>query len=585
MRAPPSAVYIGDRRLTSRQIGDQDIMTGTAGSEASATQASGGVLLVRALEELGAERVFCVPGESYLPVLDALHDASIPVTVCRQEGGAAMMADAWGKMTGRPGICMVTRGPGATNAAAGVHVAQQDSTPMILFVGQIETGMRGRDAFQEVDYRQMFGGIAKWVAEIEDPARIPEMLSRAYHTATSGRPGPVVLALPEDMLATCAAPQSLAPFTPIETHPGLTQMADLQKRLWAAKRPLAILGGSRWSATARAAFQRFAERFELPVACSFRRQMLFDNLHPNYAGDVGIGVNPALAKRVREADLLMIVGGRLSEMPSQSYDLLEIPQPAQDLVHVHAGAEELGRVYRPALAINASPNGFCAALEGLQPPNETPWPGLAKAAHDDYLAWSSARPKVPGALQMAEVMDWLEENLPTDAILTNGAGNYATWVHRFHRFREINTQLAPTSGSMGYGLPASVAAKLKYPERTVVCFAGDGCLQMTMQEFGTAAQEGAAIVVIAVDNGMYGTIRMHQERDFPGRVSATTLVNPDFAAFARAYGAHAETVVTAEQFGPAFERATASGKPALLHLKLDPEAITPVKSLSEIRAG
>lgn len=546
---------------------------------------TGGALLVRALEQLGADRIFCVPGESYLPVLDALHDAEIPVTVCRQEGGAAMMAEAFGKMTGRPGICMVTRGPGATNAAAGVHVAQQDSTPMILFVGQIETGMRGRDAFQEVDYRQFFGGMAKWVAEIEDPARIPEMLSRAYHVATSGRPGPVVLALPEDMLAESAEVAELPAFAPLETHPSLAQMADLQKRLWAAKRPLAILGGSRWSEGARAAFTRFAERFQLPVACSFRRQMLFDNLHGNYAGDVGIGINPRLAERVREADLLLLVGGRLSEMPSQSYGLLDIPQPSQTLVHVHAGAEELGRVYLPDLAIHATPNGFCAALEALQPPNAIAWDGAAGTAHADYLAWSGARPQVPGALQMAQVMDWLEQHLPEDAILANGAGNYATWVHRFHRFRRLNTQLAPTSGSMGYGLPAAVAGKLKYPERMVVCFAGDGCLQMTMQEFGTAAQEGAAIITIVVDNGMYGTIRMHQERDFPGRVSATTLVNPDFAAFARAYGAHAETVETAAEFAPAFERAAASGKPALLHLKLDPEAITPVRSLSQIRAG
>ncbi len=546
---------------------------------------TGGTLLVRALEQLGAERVFCVPGESYLPVLDALHDASIPVTVCRQEGGAAMMAEAFGKMSGRPGICMVTRGPGATNAAAGVHVAQQDSTPMILFVGQIETGMRGRDAFQEVDYRQFFGGMAKWVAEIEDPARIPEMLSRAYHVATSGRPGPVVLALPEDMLAETAEVAELPAFVPVETHPSLAQMADLQKRLWAAERPLAILGGSRWSEAARAAFTRFAERFRLPVACSFRRQMLFDNLHDNYAGDVGIGINPKLADRVREADLLLLVGGRLSEMPSQSYALLDIPLPGQTLVHVHAGAEELGRVYLPDLAVHATPNGFCAALEGLQPPNEIAWEGAAETAHADYLAWSGARPQVPGALQMAQVMDWLEENLPDDAILTNGAGNYATWVHRFHRFRRLNTQLAPTSGSMGYGLPAAIAGKLKYPGRDVVCFAGDGCLQMTMQEFGTACQDRADIILVVVDNGMYGTIRMHQERDFPGRVSATTLVNPDFAALARAYGAHAETVERAEDFGPAFERARAAGTAALLHLKLDPEAITPIRSLSQIRAG
>ncbi len=411
------------------------------------------------------------------------------------------------------------------------------------------------------------------------------MLSRAYHVATSGRPGPVVLALPEDTLARTAEVVELPPFRPVETHPSLAQMAELQKRLWAARRPLAILGGSRWNDAARAAFARFAERFRLPVACSFRRQMLFDNLHPNYAGDVGIGINPALAERVREADLLLLVGGRMSEMPSQSYELLDIPAPRQALVHVHAGAEELGRVYLPDLAIHATPIGFAAALEGLQPPNEISWSGSADEAHKSYLAWSGARPQVPGALQMAQVMDWLEENLPEDAVLTNGAGNYATWVHRFHRFRRNNTQLAPTSGSMGYGLPAAVAAGLHSPGRRVVCFAGDGCLQMTMQEFGTAVQDGSAIIVVVVDNGMYGTIRMHQEREFPGRVSATTLVNPDFAALARAYGAHAETVLTADEFGPAFERAAASGGPALLHLKLDPEAITPVRSLSQIRAG
>lgn len=362
-------------------------------------QKTGGELLVEALERHGAERVFCVPGESYLAVLDALYDASIPVTVCRQEGGAAMMADAWGKLTGKPGICMVTRGPGATNASAGVHVAAQDSTPMILFIGQIERGMREREAFQEIDYRQMFGGIAKWVAEIDHADRVPEFISRAYHVATSGRPGPVVLALPEDMLVEKAdAPQPPA-WTQVETHPGLTQMADLQKRLWAAERPIAILGGSRWSEEAVAGFTRFAERFDLPVACSFRRQMLFDNLHPNYAGDVGIGINPKLLARVKSSDLILLVGGRLSEMPSQSYSLLDIPSPTQQLVHVHPDAEELGRVYRPAQAIHASPTAFCKAAEGLQPPSELKGAGEAAKAHQDYLDWSGARPQVPGNLR------------------------------------------------------------------------------------------------------------------------------------------------------------------------------------------
>ena len=548
-------------------------------------QKTGGELLVEALERHGAERVFCVPGESYLAVLDALYDASIPVTVCRQEGGAAMMADAWGKLTGKPGICMVTRGPGATNASAGVHVAAQDSTPMILFIGQIERGMREREAFQEIDYRQMFGGIAKWVAEIDHADRVPEFISRAYHVATSGRPGPVVLALPEDMLVEKAdAPQPPA-WTQVETHPGLTQMAELQKRLWAAERPIAILGGSRWSEEAVAGFTRFAERFDLPVACSFRRQMLFDNLHPNYAGDVGIGINPKLLARVKSSDLILLVGGRLSEMPSQSYSLLEIPSPTQQLVHVHPDAEELGRVYRPAQAIHASPTAFCKAAEGLQPPSELKGAGEAAKAHRDYLDWSGARPQVPGNLQMAGVMEWLEANLPEDAVCTNGAGNYATWLHRFHRFRRYATQAAPTSGSMGYGLPAAVSAKLAFPEREVVCFAGDGCLQMTMQEFGTACQDGANIIVLVIDNGMYGTIRMHQERTYPGRPSATKLVNPDFAALARSYGAFGETVETTDAFGPAYERARAAGTPAILHLKLDPEAITPAASLSQIRAA
>jgi len=546
---------------------------------------TGGTLLVEALERHGAERVFCVPGESYLAVLDALYDADIPVTVCRQEGGAAMMADTYGKLTGKPGICMVTRGPGATNASAGVHIAAQDSTPMILFIGQIERGMREREAFQEVDYRQMFGGIAKWVAEIDHADRMPEFISRAYHVATSGRPGPVVLALPEDMLVeTADVPQPPA-WEQLETHPGLTQMADLQKRLWAAERPIAILGGSRWSEDAVAAFARFAERFDLPVACSFRRQMLFDNLHANYAGDVGIGINPKLLARIKASDLILLVGGRLSEMPSQSYSLLDVPEPGQQLVHVHPDAEELGRVYRPSLAVHASPTAFCKAAEGLQPPADLKGAGEASKAHQDYLEWSGARPQTPGSLQMAGVMDWLEANLAAETICTNGAGNYATWLHRFHRFRRYGTQAAPTSGSMGYGLPAAVAAKLAFPDREVVCFAGDGCLQMTMQEFGTACQEGANIIVLAVDNGMYGTIRMHQERTYPGRPSATRLVNPDFAALAKSYGAHGETVETTDQFGPAFERARASGLPSILHLKIDPEAITPAASLSQIRAA
>ncbi|WP_336798945.1 thiamine pyrophosphate-binding protein [Kaistia sp. MMO-174] len=544
---------------------------------------TGGRLIVEALEANGVERVFCVPGESYLAVLDALHDSAIPVTVARHEGGAAMMAEAWGKLAGKPGICFVTRGPGATNAAAGLHVAMQDSTPMVLFVGQVGRSMREREAFQEIDYRRMFGDVVKWVAEIDEAARIPEFLSRAFQVATSGRPGPVVLALPEDMLREKTAVASVGASEPIETYPGLTQTAQLQKLLWKAERPLLVLGGSRWSDAAIASMQRFAERFDLPVGVSLRRQGLFDHEHPNFAGEVGIAINPALAKRVREADLLILVGGRMSEMPSSGYTLLDIPQPKQTLVHVHGGSDELGRVYRPALAVNATPNGFAAQLEAVHPPATIPWGAETRAANKAYRDWSDPKPRNVGGVEMGAVMRTLRERLGKDAILTNGAGNYANWVHRYHRFRGPNTQLAPTSGSMGYGVPAAVAAKLRYPERTVIAFAGDGCFQMTNNEFGTAAQEGAAILVIVVDNSMYGTIRAHQERSYPDRIEATKLVNPDFAALARAYGGHGETVETTEEFLPAFERAAASGKPAILHVKVDPQAISPSATIDEIR--
>ncbi|GAA0591867.1 thiamine pyrophosphate-binding protein [Caenispirillum bisanense] len=546
---------------------------------------TGGRLIVDALAAQGVDRVFCIPGESYLAVLDALHDAAIETVVCRHEGGAAMSAEAHGKLTGRPGVCMVTRGPGATNAAAGVHVAQQDSTPMVLLIGQIERGMRGRDAFQEVDYTQVFGSMAKWVAEIDSPDRVPEMISRAFHVACSGRPGPVVLALPEDMLVEEAEVAVAAAAVIAEPAATPATMAAVADRLRAAKAPVIIAGGSRWTPEAVADLARFAEAWDLPVACSFRRQMLVDHLHPNYAGDVGLGINPALLARLKAADVVLLVGGRMSEVPSQSYDLLAIPSPQAELIHVHPGAEELGRVYRPAVAVNASPGAFLAAALALEAPAAPAWAGSAAAAHDDYLAWSGARPQVPGPVQMAPMVEWLQERLGPTAIVTNGAGNYATWVHRFWRFRGFGSQLAPTSGSMGYGLPAAVAAKLAHPQRPVVCFAGDGCFQMTGLEFGTAVQHGAAVLVVVVDNGMYGTIRMHQEREYPGRVSATTLHNPDFAAFARAYGGHGETVEKTDDFAPAVERALASGKAAIIHVRLDPEALTPARSLSEIRAA
>jgi len=545
---------------------------------------TGGQILVDQLVVHGVEHLFCVPGESFLAVLDALHDAAIEVTVCRQEGGAAMMAEAHGKLSGRPGICFVTRGPGATNAAPGLHVARQDSTPMILFVGQIERGAREREAFQELDYRAVFGTIAKWATEVDDPARLPEIVSRAFHVATSGRPGPVVIALPEDMLTEAAVVADAPPYALIETHPGLTQMAELQKLLWGARQPVAIVGGSRWSPRAVERFQRFAERFQIPVLCSFRRQMLFPHDHPAYAGDLGLGVNPKILNLIKGSDLVLLVGGRLSEVPSQGYSLLDIPSPRQTLVHVHPDAAELGRVYRAQLPINAAPTAFTAALEGLQPPAELPWAEGTRTAHADYLAWSDpGRITTPGALQMGEVMAHLRETLPPDAILCNGAGNFATWIHRFWPFRRYGTQLAPTSGSMGYGVPAGIGAKRVQPGSTVVVFAGDGDFLMSGQEFATAVQYDLPVLIVLLDNGMYGTIRMHQERAYPGRVSATNLKNPDFAAYARAFGGHGERIERTEEFAPALERSMASGKPAILHCLIDPETITPTTTLSTIR--
>lgn len=546
---------------------------------------TGGRLIVDSLAAQGVERVFCIPGESYLAVLDALHDSDIQTIVCRHEGGAAMMAEAHGKLTGRPGVCLVTRGPGATNAAAGIHVAQQDSTPMVLLVGQIERGMRGRDAFQEVDYTHLFGTMAKWAAEIDSADRVPEMISRAFHVACSGRPGPVVLALPEDMLVEEAEVAVASPALIAEPAAAPATLAAVAERLRRAEKPVIIAGGSRWTPEAAADLARFAEAWDIPVACSFRRQMLVDHLHPVYAGDVGLGINPALLARLKEADVVLLLGGRLSEVPSQSYGVLDIPTPQVSLIHVHPGPEELGRVYRPEIAVNATPGAFLAGILQQPTPDAPAWAGSAARAHADYQAWSGASPVVPGPVQMAPIMNWLQERLGPDAIVTNGAGNYATWIHRFWRFRRFGTQLAPASGSMGYGLPAAVAAKLAHPERPVVCFAGDGCFQMTGLEFGTAVQAGATVIVVLVDNGMYGTIRMHQEREYPGRVSATTLANPDFAGFARIYGGHGETVERTEDFAPAMERALAAGVPAILHVKLDPEALTPARSLSDIRAA
>jgi acetolactate synthase-1/2/3 large subunit len=544
---------------------------------------SGGEILVDQLIVHGTRHIFCVPGESYLAALDAFHDRPVTITVCRHESGAAIMAEAVGKTMGRPGICFVTRGPGATNASAGLHIARQDSTPMILFVGQVAREMRDREAFQEIDYRAVFGSIAKWVTEIDDPARIPELVSRAFYTATDGRPGPVVIAMPEDMLVERAVVPDAAAFEPVETWPGLTDMSRLQKLIWAAEKPVMMLGGSRWSQIACEAVMRFAERFALPVATTFRRAHLFDALHPCYAGDLGIAPNPKLLARVKAADLVILVGGRLGELPSQSYTLFDIPVPRPTFVHVHPGAEELGRVYRPHLGIHAAPTAFAAALEGLQPPSEIRWRDDTRAAHAAYLQWSEKPTEVPGAVNLGAIMVWLRERLSPDDFICNGAGNFAAWIHRFYRFRRFATQVGPTSGSMGYGLPAAIAAKRLHRERIVVCIAGDGDFLMTGQEFATAVQYDLPVVVLIADNGMYGTIRMHQEREYPGRVSATALRNPDFAVYARAFGGFGATVEKTADFAKAFDAALASGKPAILHLKIDAEAITPSTTLEAIR--
>jgi acetolactate synthase-1/2/3 large subunit len=531
----------------------------------------------------GARHVFCVPGESYIAALDAMVDRPLEVTVCRQEGGACIMAEAMGKLTGRPGICFVTRGPGATNASSGLHIAQQDSTPLILFVGQIAREYREREAFQELDYRAVFGSIAKWVTEIDDAARVPELISRAFHVATSGRPGPVVIALPEDMLVERVVATDAPACEPVETSPGPADMQRLQTLLSEAQRPIALLGGSRWSKTACAAMQQFAERFMLPVATTFRRAHLFDPFHPCYAGDLGIGPNPKLLARVKDADLVMLIGGRLGEMPSQSYTLFDIPGPRQTLVHVHPGAEELGRVYRPALAIHATPSAFAAALDGLARPEKVAWSVATPAAHAEFIEWTAKPGQVPGPVNLGEIIAGLRDRLPAETIICNGAGNFSIWVHRFWRYRRYGTQLAPIAGSMGYGVPAAIAAKRLMPERTVIAFAGDGDFLMTGQELATAMQYELPILIVIADNGMYGTIRMHQERHYPARVIGTELKNPDFAALARAYGAFGALVEKTSDFTAAFDAALASGKPAVIHLKVDPQAITPATTIDAIR--
>jgi acetolactate synthase-1/2/3 large subunit len=545
----------------------------------------GGRILVDQLETQGVTTVFTVPGESFLAALDGLHDSSrIRTVICRQEGGAAMMAEAWGKMTGRPGVCFVTRGPGAANAMSGLHVAQQDSTPMILFVGLSSQRHEDREAFQEIDTKRLFSSFVKWAAVIRATHRIPEYVSRAFHVARSGRPGPVVLGLPEDMLSAAVKAKDAKPARLAEPAPADADMRRLIEMLAGAQRPLMIVGGPGWSTSVQKKIEAFAERCDLPVAAAFRCQDYFDNRHRCYVGQAGIGIDPKLADGIRSADLLIVLGARLGEMTTSAYTLVEVPNPSQRLVHVHPSGDELGSIYRADLPIVATAPAFAAMLDGMQPPSTLPWSRNRSELRNAYEA--SVKPiATPGAVQLEEIIRMVSETLPENGIVTNGAGNYTAFLHRYFQYKGYRSQLAPTSGSMGYGLPAAIGAKLAEPARPVVAFAGDGCFMMTCQELATAVQYGLAIVTIIANNGMYGTIRMHQEKQYPGRVIGTSLVNPDFAAFARSFGARGETVERTDGFRGAFARALDSGQPAVIELKIDPEAISPRQTLSQLRAS
>jgi len=555
---------------------------------------TGGQLVVDHLVANRIEAAFCVPGESYLAVLDALYDTPTRLITCRHEAGAANMAVAYGKLTGRPGVCLVTRGPGATQASVGVHTAAQDSAPLLLLVGQVGRGVRGRESFQELDVPAVFGPMAKWAAEADDPARLPELLARAFEVATSGRPGPVVLALPEDVLAATARVADARPVRRVAPGVAPADLARLRELLGGARRPLLIAGGPGWSEAAAADLRAVAEASRLPVAVSWRSQDVLDNRSGSYVGDLGVSTNPALAERVRAADLVVAVGPRLGEITTGGYRLLEPPVPRQRLVHVHPGLAELGRLYQPTLAVNAAVGPFLAAWRSVPPVRGDAWAAWTEAARSNYQAWvrpwpadaparPGAAPAGPGRVDLGQALAVLRQRLPDDAVVASGAGNYSVWVHRFFQFRRHGTQLAPKSGAMGFGLPAALAAKVVHPKRTVVAVAGDGDFVMCGHELATAVQHGLDVVVLVVDNGMYGTIRMHQERAYPGRVIATDLQNPDFAALAEAYGAAGETVTDTGDFPAALDRALAAGRPAVLALKVDPESIAPGLTLGALR--
>jgi len=550
-------------------------------------------ILVDQLQVQGVNHVFCVPGESYLAVLDALFDArGIRLIVNRHESGSTFMADAYAKLTGQPGVAIVTRGPGATNASIGVHTAFQDSTPMVLFVGQVGSDFVEREAFQELDYRRMFGQMAKWVAQIDRADRIPEFVAHAFQVATSGRPGPVVLALPEDLLEQTTEVEDAVCHRPVQSAPTDAQIGGIRRLLGEARAPLVLLGGAGWTDAACENMRRFAEANHLPVACAFRYQDLFDNRHPNYVGDVGIGINPKLAQRVRDADLILAIGPRLGEMTTGGYSLLTVPRPRQTLIHVHQGIEELGRVYQAQMMIASGMPELAARLAIMVPVESPTWTAATHEARAEYEAWQAQAP-VYGTdrprLDLWQIVQMLRATVPADTIVTNGAGNFSTWAHRYWRYGGLRTQLAPTSGSMGYGVPAGIAAKLVAPERTVVTFAGDGDFLMTAQELATAAMYQAGVLVLVFNNGMYGTIRMHQERHHPARVIGTELLNPRFDLLAQSYGGFGAVVESSAQFGPALSDALAFTRarklPALIELRTDAQVITPSTTLAAIRAS
>jgi len=542
---------------------------------------NGGQILANALARQGVDIAFGVPGESFLPLLNGLLDhPDFRFITCRQEGGAAYMAEAYAKLTGHPGVLMVTRGPGASNAMIGMHTAYQDSTPMVLLVGQVGTDMVEREAFQEIDYRRMYSECAKWVGSIDRVDRIDEFVSHAFHVAQAGRKGPVVLALPEDVLYMTGQENPVKAAHIVQPGLDLHSFDQAMAAFTSAKKPMVIAGGGNWNSTACEALRSWANAQAVPVATSFRSQDVIDNLDPAFAGDLGIGANPALVKRIQEADILLVIGERLGEMTTAGYSILTVPQAKAKLIHVLSGPEELGRVYRPDFAINCSPENFCSALSMVKM-NAQHDRSAMKQAHDEYLAFSSPV-TVQGDLQLAFIMDSLPDLIPRDAIVTNGAGNFATWVHRFYPYGKYKTQLAPANGSMGYGLPASIAAKIASPEKVVIAVCGDGDFMMNCQELATAARYDAYPIVLVVNNSMLGTIRMHQEREFKSRVIATGLTNPDFVKFADSFGMPGFRVSKTEEFALAFAKALASKKGALIELVLDPEVITPTKLLSQL---